>query len=183
MDKEIWVRIQNYEGYYEISSLGRVKSLSRETKHSTGNKNILKEKILKPQKSTPGYLHTRLFINGSYKTFPVHQLVAMAFLGYIKNGSHDIVVDHINDIKTDNRLINLQLLTNRQNSSKSRKNKPGHFNIYITKSNKYNVFFSVDGKRKNIGVFNDINEAIFNRDKNLNIINNHETEQNIHGKL
>ena len=49
-------------------------------------------------------------LNGGYKCYGVHQLVAMAFLDHVPNG-HTLVVDHINDVKSDNRLSNLQLIT------------------------------------------------------------------------
>ena len=105
--KEVFKDIKGYEGYYQVSNLGTVK-------RKTG-------KILKPFKNTNGYLCVKFCINGIKKHFKVHQLVAMAFLNHVPNG-HKIVVDHINNIKTDNSVDNLQLITARENTSKDKKN-------------------------------------------------------------
>ena len=102
--------IVGYEGLYQVSNLGNVKSL--------GNDKTRKEKILKPSISTCEYLIVRLSKNGKPKTNTIHQLIAMAFLNHTPCG-HDLVVDHINDIKTDNRLENLQIITQRNNVFKT----------------------------------------------------------------
>ena len=101
---EIWKEVKDYEGY-KISNLGNVKS-------KTG-------RLLKPCKSANGYLVLGLGKGDKRKTKSIHQLLAIAFLGHTPNGMK-LVVDHINGIKTDNRLINLQVITNRHNLSKDR---------------------------------------------------------------
>ncbi len=106
---EIWKDIPNYECIYQVSSLGRVKSL--------GNNKQKKEKILKSGE-TKGYLQVVLCKNKKPKTKYVHQLVAMAFLNHIPCG-HRFEVDHINNIKSDNRVENLQILTHKDNSLKN----------------------------------------------------------------
>ena len=102
--KEIWKDIPNYEGY-QISNLGRVKSLKRPYG--------LKGRILKP-KITRGYYIVGLFKNSIGKWHYIHRLVWIAFNGPIPE---NMQVNHINEIKTDNRLENLNLMTPKENTN------------------------------------------------------------------
>lgn len=104
---EIWKDIPNYEGY-QVSNLGRVKSLERID--ALGHR--LKEKILKPQLDRYGYYHVILCKNSIQKFYLVHRLVWIAFNGTIPEG---LQVNHINEIKSDNRLSNLNLMTAKEN--------------------------------------------------------------------
>ncbi len=110
---EVWKSIPNYEGLYEVSNLGRVKSLAN-------NKNR-KERFLKPCISKTGYYYIGLYKNAIVKKYKAHQLVAISFLNHTPCG-HDLVVDHINDNKIDNRVDNLQIVTTRFNSHKTQDN-------------------------------------------------------------
>ena len=105
---EIWKDVIGYEGVYQVSNLGRVKSLPR--------KWIMKEKILKPY-DKENYHTVCLSINQNRKRHYVHKLVAIAFLKHKPSG-HELIVDHINEIKKDNRLSNLQIITHRENTIK-----------------------------------------------------------------
>lgn len=98
--KEIFKPIPGYEHGYEVSNLGRVKSLKRG-----------KEKLLKPGLISGGYYHVILFKDGKGKTHKVHRLVMLAFIG-----ESDLDVNHINGIKTDNRLENLEYCTASENT-------------------------------------------------------------------
>lgn len=104
---EIWKDIPNYEGY-QVSNLGRVKSLERID--ARGHKR--KEKILKTARDRYGYYQVGLCKNSIEKKYLVHRLVWIAFNGTIPEG---LQVNHINEVKTDNRLSNLNLMTAKEN--------------------------------------------------------------------
>ena len=83
MDKqEIWRDVVGYEGLYEVSNLGRVRSLDRETKDTIGRKRKYKGQLLNPTISNNGngYLRVRLSEDGKRTDFRVHRLVAEAFI-------------------------------------------------------------------------------------------------------
>jgi hypothetical protein len=79
---------------------------------------IMLNRNMKPYICSGGYYRIHIKHDGELKRYRVHQLVAMCFLGYKPNGKHDVVVDHINEIKTDNILENLRLVSARQNLSR-----------------------------------------------------------------
>lgn len=101
--KEIWKDIKGYEGIYQVSNLGRVKSL--------GNNKTKKEKILKPAINR-GYLRITIQKDGINKKKYVHRLVAETF---IPNSEKKPQVNHINCKKDDNRVCNLEWCTNGEN--------------------------------------------------------------------
>lgn len=101
---EVWKPVNGYEGLYEISSLGRVKSLPR-TVDNGFNVRHTKEKILRKSYFANGYEKALLTMNGKSKCFRVHRLVAIAFIDN-PNGFKE--VNHINEDKTDNRVENLE---------------------------------------------------------------------------
>ena len=111
--EEIWRAINNYEGLYEVSNLGRVKSL--------GNDKNRKEKILKPRNNGQGYLFVGLSKEGSRKLYTIHRLVLMAF-SPVEN-SESLQVNHRNECKTDNRLENLEWCTCKYNNTYNGKHK------------------------------------------------------------
>lgn len=102
---EEWKEIKDYPNYM-VSNIGRVKSL--------GNNKTRKEKILKPKKMKTGYLMFFLSKEGKQKGFTIHRLVYKAFVGEIPDGMQ---VNHINEIKSDNRLENLNLMTPKENTN------------------------------------------------------------------
>ena len=106
MEEEIWKPIKDYEGLYEVSNLGRVKSLNY---RKTG-----KEKILKNMKNNNGYLVVGLTKNGKRKNYLIHRLVAEAFIPNTEGKPH---IDHINTIKNDNSVENLRWVTNKENNN------------------------------------------------------------------
>ena len=105
MEEEVWKPIKDYEGLYEVSNLGRVKSLNY--------KGTRKGKILKNSECN-GYLTVSLTKNGKPKTFYVHRLVAEAF---IPNPEGKPCIDHINTIRTENYVWNLRWVTYEENNN------------------------------------------------------------------
>lgn len=100
--REIWVDIIDYEGHYKISNTGRVKSIKRST-----------ELILKPQNHSQGYLYISLSKPSCKITkFLIHRLVATHF---ITNNNNLLEVNHIDGIKTNNHVNNLEWCTSRYN--------------------------------------------------------------------
>lgn len=114
--KEVWKKIPGWEEFYEVSNLGRVRSLTRIVIRSNGFSCISKGRILKPGVNKGGYEYVNLRNHPQVKNARVHVLVAMAFLNHTP--SIELVVDHIDGNKKDNRLVNLQIITHRQNTSK-----------------------------------------------------------------
>lgn len=106
MEKEIWKEIEVFGGNYSVSSEGRVRSNGL-----LKGKNS-KVRILKTEMSKKGYLRVGLVKDGKQKKYLVHRLVAIAFLDN-QNNLPD--VNHKNECKTDNRLINLEWMSRRDN--------------------------------------------------------------------
>ena len=107
LDDEVWADITGFEGLYQISSYGRVKSLSRHHPNVQGGYYLTKEKILCPRKHTNGYLNVQLCKDGIKRNHYIHRLVANAFLRN-DHPQEYIDVNHINEEKTDNRVSNLE---------------------------------------------------------------------------
>jgi hypothetical protein len=142
--EERWLPIVGYDGKYEVSDLGRVKSFAR---YKDGR--ILKHKIDK------GYLRVEL----KGKIYSIHRLVLQAFLPIdeIKQ------VNHMNHIKTDNRLCNLEWCSPSENL-RFRKKREGLSSQYIgvcwfKRDKKWQASCKIDGKLIYIGIFDDEHDA------------------------
>jgi hypothetical protein len=145
---------------YQVSNCGNVKSLSRTI--TKGNITYAtKDKLLKQSIDTVGYPYVNLSDYKKQKTFRVHQLVAIAFLNHTPNKYDGLLVDHIDGNKLNNNLSNLQLVTNRKNSSKDRKNKTSKFTgvSWHKQSNKWLAQVRKNDKVEYLGVFEKEEEA------------------------
>ena len=142
---EIWVNIPEYENHYMVSNLGRVKSLKRN-----------KEMIMSLNPNKDGYLYVSLSKNGCPRIHYVHQLVLMSFTSY-KRGVYNVVVDHVNNIRTDNRLENLQTLTIRENSGKSNIKYTSQYRGVSLHTDKVRWVASIyiDKKTNHLGIYTD----------------------------
>ena len=150
--KEIWKPIKDYEGLYEVSNLGNVKVLSKfiNNGRSYGRKVISKEKNMKLIYDKDGYFKVGLVKNKKQKSFRVHRLVAEAF---IKNPNNFAQVNHKNGIINDNKVENLEWVTNSQNQLHSIHvlgNKPHKFKKYKTEENPRNIPVLMLDKNNNI---------------------------------
>lgn len=108
---EIWKDIKGYEGLYQVSNLGRIKSLKRKVRYQNSFK-TLKERIKGTFIGKQGYLRVELSKNGVNKKYSVHRLVAKSF---IENSNESLEINHKNGIKTDNRVENLEWITRSEN--------------------------------------------------------------------
>lgn len=102
---EIWKDITSYEGLYQVSNLGNIKRIS-------GSAMCLKDRVLIIKTKPNGYCFVCLSKNNSLKYPHIHRLVAIAFIANPENKSQ---VNHINGIKKDNRLENLEWVTPSEN--------------------------------------------------------------------
>ena len=114
MTEEVWRDVKGYEGLYQVSSEGRVKSLERKFIDKIGRERSVKECILNPVIDRYGYLLVSLYAGGKQKNHTVHRLACEAFH---ENPDNKPQVNHINEIKTDNRASNLEWATARENSN------------------------------------------------------------------
>lgn len=151
MTKEVFKPIKGYEGIYEISNLGRVKALPV--------KGRLSERI-NTGFNDRGYRRIGLVKDKKEKQFRIHQLVAQAFLGHTIDG-YSMVVDHIDNDKSNNRVENLQVITQRENILKD---KPFGASKYRgvnwnKRAKKWHAQIGVNGKNKHLGLFTSEEEA------------------------
>jgi hypothetical protein len=152
LENEVFKSVPSFEDY-EVSNLGRVKSLKNG-----------KEKILKSNSNGRGYLFVTFFyLNKSKKYFnlSVHKLVAMSFLGHKPDGTHKIVVDHIDNDKSNNKLSNLQLISHRENCSKDRINTSSKYtgSSWCNKKKKWKCYIQNLNKKTHLGYFDIEEEA------------------------
>ena len=147
--------VPDYEGFYQVSTFGRVKSLARKVVHLE-TMLYRKERILKANLNY-NYLKVVLYKNGKPKTFTIHALISMAFLGHKPDGTNRYVVDHKDYNKLNNHVSNLQIITNRENNSKDqfRHNRSSKY-VGVSRgkfANKWSAQIWYNGKKRHLGYF------------------------------
>lgn len=110
--QEEWKDIRQFSGTYQVSNLGRIRSLDRIVKNGHGWKRT-RGQILKPYKTMHGYLLIKLWKNDCYKHFMVHRLVAEAF---IPNPDNLPIINHKDENKSNNHVDNLEWCTKSYNA-------------------------------------------------------------------
>lgn len=115
LDGEVWLPINGFEGLYEVSSMGRIKSVSKIKGANTGYY-ISSELLLRNRNLSKGYKGVVLYKNKKRKAFKTHRLVAEHFLNKDCDRNQ---VNHIDGDKANNRLSNLEWVTNKENMTHS----------------------------------------------------------------
>ncbi len=158
--EEIWKDIPDYEGIYQVSNLGRVKSLNRQLITSHGIIRKYNGRILKLGTDKFGYLMVDLKKQLNRKTYRIHKLVAIAFLNH-KPCGHELVIDHINDNPSDNRVENLQIVTQRYNCRKKQGKYSSQYKgvSWSKERKKWYSRIKINKKTKHLGTFTDEYEA------------------------
>lgn len=172
-EKEIWRDIPGYEGIYQASNFGEIKSLGKAIEH-LGYERVIRSRILKSNLANGKYLYVTLCDDKIRKTFQVHQLIAMTFLNHKPCGM-ELVVNHINMIKTDNRASNLEIISNRENCNKKHlKSTSKYVGVNLDKSRgKWLSRITINGKGKNLGRYdNEIDAHIAYKNKLKEILGN-----------
>jgi hypothetical protein len=151
MEEEIWKDVIGYEGVYQVSSIGRAKTLNYNRSR--------KERILKLS-IRDGYTFITLFKKGKRKIKTIHSLEAEAFIDkdYKLKG---LVVNHKNFKRDDNRVENLEVVTIRENNNAKHLPSSSKYTgvSWNKRYKKWNSRIFIDGKSKYLGVFNDEKEA------------------------
>ena len=129
--EEIWKDIVGYEGHYQVSNKGRVKSFKQG-----------KERILKPSNNGWGYLSVQLFKNGEMKMCKVHRLVAKAFLS---NPNNLPQINHKDENPSNNRVENLEWCDSKYNNNYGTRNQRVAESLTNGKKSKTIDQFSLDG--------------------------------------
>ncbi|HSE99845.1 MAG TPA: NUMOD4 domain-containing protein [Nitrososphaeraceae archaeon] len=151
--------IPDYEGLYQVSDLGRVKSLSRVILKNGKYPFESQPRILKANLATT-YLKVNLYKEDIVVTKSIHQLEAVSFLNHTP-WNNDLVVNHKNFIRWDNRFENLEIVTKRENGNQKHLESTSKYTgVSWSKSkNKWSSVIYVDGKSKHLGYFDDELEA------------------------
>jgi len=108
---EIWEPVKGYEGCYEVSNTGKIMGIERMVVTKSGLR-IIKSRLLKPRLNNYGYMEVRLTKNGKTTTTFIHIIIARSF---IPNPLNKLEINHVNGIKTDNRIENLEWCTHLEN--------------------------------------------------------------------
>lgn len=168
MEKEIWKDVKGYQGLYEISNLGRVKSLAKDIMYSNGKLYKYDERILVPikiQNTNSGraddfYLAVNLTKHKKAKTFRIHRLVA---LHHLENPLNLLEVNHKDHDRLNNNVINLEWTNTRENAChyhKSQKYSSEYVGVSWHKGSKnWRAYIWLNGSLKALGCYSSEVEA------------------------
>ena len=168
---EVFKDIPRYEGIYQVSNFGRVKSLERTKKTCSGTLSKVKERLLSLSPEKGLYLTVCLCKEGKQSVKKVHQLVATVFLNHIPNG-HILVINHIDFDRQNNHVSNLEIVTARTNGNKKHLNSTSQYTGVSRTSDKkkWQSRILIDGKQKWLGRFETEIEASESYQKKLKTI-------------
>jgi hypothetical protein len=168
---EEWRPVKNYEGLYEVSCLGNIRSLDRPVHHWRGGKSFIIGKILKRNLDQNGYAIVHLSKNNQAKLCKIHLLVWDVFGNKPRDGIK-IQVDHIDNDKNNCQIDNLQLLNSRQNCSKDQKSKCGNpTGVQLLSNGRFKARAVINGIETHLGTFASANEASFKYQQTINNLN------------
>lgn len=138
---EVWKDIPEYEGHYQVSNQGRVKSIKFD-----------KERLLKELHFNNGYVGCNLYLNGKAKSVRIHQLIGKAFIDseYLNKG---LVIDHIDRDRKNNNLNNLRVVTVRENTSRKLGTSSRYPGVNSYTNGKWQSRITLKGKRIHLGYF------------------------------
>tara|TARA_R110002167_G_C12366771_1_gene623723 strand:+ start:37 stop:594 length:558 start_codon:yes stop_codon:yes gene_type:complete len=159
--KEIWKDIKDYEGIYQVSNTGKIKSLEREVYHSRHGTINLKEKLKQFTKHKDGRFQVTLSFEGVNKMKMVSNLVAEHFKSTTE--IRDCII-HLDKNNSNNNVDNLKYVTRRDvafiRESKSKYKTSKKFGVWFEKSkNRYRASITMKGKQKTLGTFKTEKEA------------------------
>lgn len=139
---EEWRDIQGYEGLYQVSNLGRVRSLDRYVPHKTLGKKFCRGCIMATHINNAGYITVNLCKNNKYKSFDVHRLVATAFI--VIDDINKVEVNHLDENKRNNHVYNLEWITKSGNNRYGTKTERAkrHLNVPILQYDSKGNFIS-----------------------------------------
>lgn len=155
MKDEIWKDIRGFEGYYQVSNLGNVKSLDRIIVRSNNSKYTSKGKMSNPVKHKDGYHRVNLRKEGVHIRL-VHRVVMESFIGTSK-----LQVNHVDGNKSNNNLLNLEYVTHLENMNHASTVLKGkkRYGVRSTPSGKWRADIRVGHLRKSLGTFSNKEEA------------------------
>ena len=164
IETEIWKDIPEYEGKYQASNLGKIKSLNH---NRTGVSKIMSLALVK----NTGYLYVKISKEKKSKTFMVHQLIAITFLNHKIDGLKS-VINHKDFNRLNNRIDNLEITNMRTNGNKKHiESSSKYTGVYWSKErSKWQAQIQINGKQIYLGRFNTELEANEAYQKELNLI-------------
>lgn len=151
---EIWKDIVGFEGLYQISNYGNIKSCKRLVNAKFGSKRLVNERLLSLGKDKDGYLMAILCQDATKKTVKIHRLVADAFIDKIDGKN---LVNHIDSEKSNNLVSNLEWVSSLENNCHSRLNMKSSSRYtgvsFHKKDNRFRATATINGKKVNLGNF------------------------------